>query len=67
MKKHSEKGYELARSTPELASIADSILHHHEHWDGSGIPPAFREMTFQLSRILSIIDAYDVITPLPVL
>jgi len=38
MKKHSEKGYELARSTPELASIADSILHHHEHWDGSGYP-----------------------------
>ena len=63
MKEHAEKGYNLAKSTPELTSIADSILHHHEHWDGTGYPSGLQgEKIPKLSRILSIIDAYDVIT-----
>ena len=63
MRKHAEKGYNLAKSTPELASIADSILHHHERWDGCGYPAGLHgEEIPKLSRILSIIDAYDVIT-----
>ena len=63
MKKHSEKGYELAKSTPELNNIADLILHHHERWDGTGYPAGLQgEDIPKLSRVLSIIDAYDVIT-----
>ena len=63
MKKHSEKGYELAKSTPELNNIADLILHHHERWDGTGYPSGLAgENIPKLSRVLSIIDAYDVIT-----
>ena len=63
MKKHSEKGYELAKSTPELNNIADLILHHHERWDGGGYPSGLQGDDIpKLSRVLSIIDAYDVIT-----
>ncbi len=63
MKKHAEKGYDLARSTPELSSIAEPILHHHERWDGTGYPSGLRgDEIPKLSRIISIIDAYDVIT-----
>jgi len=63
MKKHSEKGYNLAKSTPELTNIADYILHHHEHWNGSGYPSGLQgEAIPKLSRILSLIDAYDVMT-----
>ena len=63
MRKHSEKGYDLAKSTPGLAGIADFILHHHERWDGSGYPAGLQgEEIPKLSRILSIIDAYDAIT-----
>lgn len=63
MKKHSEKGFNLAKSTPELVNIADSILHHHERWDGKGYPSGLRgEEIPKLARILSIIDSYDVIT-----
>ena len=63
MKKHPEKGYKIAKSTPELSNIADSILHHHEHWDGSGYPDGLRGDSIpKLSRILAIVDAYDVIT-----
>lgn len=63
MKKHSEKGYNLAKATPELVKIAEAILHHHERWDGTGYPSGQKgEDIPKLSRILTIIDAYDVIT-----
>lgn len=63
MKKHPEKGYNIAKSTPELSGIATLILHHHEHWDGSGYPDGLKgEKIPILSRLLSIVDAYDVIT-----
>lgn len=63
MKKHSEKGYELAQSTPELKNIAEYILHHHERWDGGGYPAGLKgEEIPKLSRVLAIIDTYDVIT-----
>ncbi len=63
MKKHSEKGYNLAKATPELIKIAEAILHHHERWDGAGYPSGQKgEDIPKLSRILTIIDAYDVIT-----
>ena len=63
MRKHSEKGYNLAKATPELSNIAEAILHHHEHWDGSGYPSGLKgEAIPKLARILAIIDAFDVIT-----
>jgi len=61
MKKHPEIGYRIAQSTPELAHISDLILSHHEHWDGTGYPLGLAgENIPLLSRLLSIIDAYDV-------
>jgi diguanylate cyclase (GGDEF)-like protein/PAS domain S-box-containing protein len=63
MKKHPEKGYNIAKSTPELSGIAQLILHHHERWDGTGYPSGLKgDKIPKLSRVLSIIDAYDVIT-----
>jgi HD-GYP domain-containing protein (c-di-GMP phosphodiesterase class II) len=50
-------------ATPELSSIAELILCHHEHWNGKGYPQGFKGHSIpKLSRILSIIDAYDVMT-----
>ncbi|CFX86294.1 Adenylyl cyclase class-3/4/guanylyl cyclase [Syntrophomonas zehnderi OL-4] len=63
VKKHPEIGYRLARSIPEIHSIAEAILTHHEHWDGSGYPQGLRgEQIPLLARIMSIIDAYDIMT-----
>lgn len=63
MQKHSEAGYRIARSTPELSHIAKHILSHHEKWDGTGYPQGLKgDQLPYLSRILSIIDAYDVMT-----
>jgi HD-GYP domain-containing protein (c-di-GMP phosphodiesterase class II) len=63
MKKHSEIGYRIAMSTPELMSIAYYILTHHEHWDGGGYPHGLSgERIPLLSRILSVVDSYDAMT-----
>jgi diguanylate cyclase (GGDEF)-like protein/PAS domain S-box-containing protein len=61
--KHPEVGYRIARSSPELAPIAEAILSHHEWWDGSGYPRGLEGEDIPLiSRIIAIVDAYDVMT-----
>jgi len=61
IKKHPETGFHIANSTGEFAHIAEEILSHHEHWDGKGYPRGLKGTNIPLlSRILSIVDAYDV-------
>ncbi len=63
VKKHSERGYHIALSSIELAFLAPVILAHHERWDGKGYPQGLEgEEIPLLSRIIAIIDAYDVMT-----
>ena len=63
MKTHSEKGYHIASSIPEMISIAEAILHHHEHWNGRGYPYGLQgEDIPLLSRMINIVDAFDVMT-----
>jgi diguanylate cyclase (GGDEF)-like protein len=61
VKKHSENGYNICESSMALAHIAEFILYHHEWWDGNGYPKGLKGKEIpRLSRILSILDAYDV-------
>ncbi len=61
IKEHSEQGYKIAAASKEFAFIAKEILHHHEFWDGSGYPSSLEKDEIPLlSRILAIIDAYDI-------
>nr|WP_320146888.1 HD domain-containing phosphohydrolase [uncultured Anaeromusa sp.] len=63
MESHAEKGAQLARMMPELASLANLILHHHERWDGAGYPAKLQgEETPYLSRVLAVADAYESMT-----
>ncbi len=63
MKRHSEIGYRIAISIPDLVPIADWIYKHHEWWNGTGYPLGLkgREIPVQC-RILSIADAFDAMT-----
>lgn len=63
MKKHSEIGYRIAQTTPELAAVAEYILSHHERWDGNGYPSGIKGKRIPLlCRILAVADAYDAMT-----
>jgi len=63
VKKHPEIGHRIAKTTPELSTIADGILTHHEWWDGNGYPRGLKECEVSIiSRIVSIVDAYDAMT-----
>lgn len=63
MRLHPQKGYEILSNSPNLSSIADAALYHHERWDGKGYPRGFKgEDIPLLARVISIVDAYDVMT-----
>nr|WP_268762219.1 diguanylate cyclase [Halarsenatibacter silvermanii] len=63
IKKHPEKGHTVLSATDEFTHIAREVLHHHERWDGTGYPEELkREEIPLLSRIIAIVDAYDVMT-----
>ena len=63
IKRHSGIGYRIVRSAPELVLVADYILGHHERWDGEGYPQGLRGESIPLaSRILSVVEAFDVMT-----
>ena len=62
VKSHSEIGYRMASSIGEWA-LAEAIRGMHESWDGSGYPYGLsQEQIPYVSRLLAIIDAYDVMT-----
>lgn len=61
MKKHSDIGFNMTQSIPELAHVSEKILHHHEWWNGKGYPDGLAgEEIPLLSRIIAVVDAYDV-------
>jgi diguanylate cyclase (GGDEF)-like protein/PAS domain S-box-containing protein len=63
MNRHSEIGFRIAQTAPDLAHIADWILKHHEWWNGRGYPLGISGEAIPLEcRILSIVDAFDAMT-----
>lgn len=63
MKRHSEIGYIIAMSPPDLGPIADLILKHHEWWNGKGYPMGLKGEEIPLEcRILAVADAFDAMT-----
>jgi len=63
IKKHPEKGFEIVNSIEGLKDVAKILRYHHERYDGHGYPDGLKgdEIPY-LSRILAIVDAYDVMT-----
>ena len=61
IKTYPEVGYNIAKQSFKFAHIADYILSHHERWDGAGYPRQLKGEDIPLiSRIMAIIDSYDV-------
>lgn len=63
MQRHCEIGYRIAMASPELATVADLILKHHEWWSGQGYPHGLAAHDIPLPcRIVAIADAFDAMT-----
>ena len=61
--KHSEIGYRILNTAPNMSEIAEIILCHHERWDGSGYPKGRSKTEIPLfARIIAIADTYDAMT-----
>ena len=63
MREHPAKGAHILEQYHEFRSLAPLVLHHHEHYDGSGYPDGLtgEQIPFG-SRLVAIVDAYDAIT-----
>lgn len=60
VKQHPIKGAKILQSLPFMKEVAEVILHHHEHYDGSGYPDGLKgEQIPLLSRILTLADSVD--------
>jgi HD-GYP domain-containing protein (c-di-GMP phosphodiesterase class II) len=65
IKAHPVIGANILRtlSHPLLDEVAVCVLHHHEHWDGSGYPNGLKGKEIPvISRIIAVVDAYDAMT-----
>jgi putative nucleotidyltransferase with HDIG domain len=63
MKKHSAVGANIVKDVPFLSELYELILHHHEHFDGTGYPAGLKGDNIPLgARILHVADAYDAMT-----
>ncbi len=59
---HPKKGVEILSPLKQFESLLPAILHHHEHYDGSGYPHSISGDDIPLlARIISVADAYDAI------
>ena len=57
---HSALGYEELKGQGYSDFVLESILYHHENYDGSGYPDAISSVSTDiLSQIIRIADTYD--------
>ena len=63
MKKHPVIGAKILKPIKPLEKVANLVLYHHEHWDGSGYPNGLKKEEIPIgARIVSIVDAYQAMT-----
>jgi HD-GYP domain-containing protein (c-di-GMP phosphodiesterase class II) len=59
MRAHVRVGHDLLRNVPALHDVAEVVLHHHEHYDGSGYPDGMSGDEIPMpARIVAVADAY---------
>ncbi len=63
IKQHPVTGYNILKGVEEYQSFADSVLHHHERWDGRGYPTGLKgEEIPYFARIVTVVDAFEAMT-----
>ena len=60
IKKHPVAGYRILSSFDATMNLAEAVLAHHEHWDGSGYPKGLKGEEIPLpARIIMIAGSYE--------
>jgi response regulator RpfG family c-di-GMP phosphodiesterase len=63
MRKHPVMGYQMCVKVEMLRQASQTVLHHHERWDGSGYPDGLKAEAIPLgARIFAVADALDAMT-----
>jgi diguanylate cyclase (GGDEF)-like protein/putative nucleotidyltransferase with HDIG domain len=63
IKAHPGLGANIVSNIPNLAPCVNSILHHHERWDGGGYPEGLKGEEIPIeARILAIADSFEAMT-----
>ena len=63
VKKHPEVGAEIVRPLRSFEAPEPVVLHHHEHYDGTGYPYGLRGREIPLSaRVVAVADSFDAMT-----
>lgn len=59
-REHTLKGTLFVVGINDLSNLGPTILHHHEHWDGTGYPGRLKGEQIPLhARIVAVADAFD--------
>lgn len=63
IEEHPGRGASMIKRIPPLRDLADTILQHHEWFDGSGYPLGLAGEELSLAaRVLAVADCYDAMT-----
>lgn len=63
VKRHPIIGYRILNTFDDTVDLAESVLAHHEQWDGSGYPKGLKgEEIPLLARIISVVESYERMT-----
>ena len=62
MKSHVEKGAKILEPLSDFKEVAEIVLCHHEHYDGSGYPRGLKGENIPIeARIVSVVDSFHAI------
>ncbi len=60
IKGHSINGYRILNAFNDTMDLSESVLAHHERWDGTGYPKGLKnEEISKTARIIAIAESYD--------
>jgi hypothetical protein len=63
IKEHPVRSHKVVQKVPQLAQALDGVLHHHEHFDGTGYPTGLAGLAIPLqARVIQIADVFDALT-----
>lgn len=63
MREHPARGAEIIKNIKNVEDVVTSVRHHHERYDGGGIPDGLKGDNIPLlSRILAVSDTFDAMT-----